>query len=48
LSVVEQVEKSEMTYTQAQKGYGIHGRSTVLVWCRNYGLWDCPPKGARK
>jgi transposase-like protein len=49
LSVVEQIEKGEMTYKQAQKRYGIQGRSTVLVWCRKYGLQDwtqprCPSK----
>jgi len=44
LSVVEQVEKGEMTYKQAQKRYGIQGRSTVLVWCRKHGLqnWTLP------
>lgn len=31
LSVVERVEKGEMTYKQAQKRYGIQGRSTVLA-----------------
>lgn len=40
LSVVEQVEKGEMTYRQAQLRYGIQGRSTVLVWCRKHGLQD--------
>jgi len=46
LSVVEQVEKGEMTYKQAQKRYGIQGRSTVLVWCRKHGLQDwSDPKG---
>ncbi len=35
LAVVEQVEKGELTYKQAQKLYGIQGRSTVLVWLRN-------------
>ncbi|QOU71512.1 IS3 family transposase ISBcen7 [Janthinobacterium sp. HH102] len=40
LSVVEQVEKGEMTYKQAQTRYGIQGRSTVLVWCRKHGLQD--------
>jgi transposase-like protein len=46
LSVVEQVEKGEMTYIQAQKRYGIQGRSTVLVWCRKYGLQDwSEPRG---
>lgn len=37
LSVVEQVEKGEMTYKQAQTRYGIQGRSTVLVWLRKHG-----------
>ena len=29
LAVITQVEKGEMTYKQAQKAYGIQGRSTV-------------------
>ena len=37
LAVVEQVEKGELTYRQAQARYGIQGRSTVLVWLRKYG-----------
>lgn len=37
LSVVEQVEKGELTYKQAQERYGIQGRSTVLVWLRKHG-----------
>ncbi|MCV6588495.1 MAG: IS3 family transposase, partial [Marinobacterium sp.] len=37
LSVVEQVEKGEMTYKQAQKRYGIQGRSSVLTWLRKHG-----------
>jgi len=40
LAVVAQVEKGEMTYKQAQKAYGIQGRSTVLVWLRRYGTLD--------
>jgi len=40
LAVVSQVEKGEMTYKQAQKRYGIQGRSTVLVWLRRYGTLD--------
>lgn len=40
VSVVEQVEKGELTYLQAQRRYGIQGRSTVLVWLRKYGLQD--------
>lgn len=37
LAVVEQVEKGELTYRQAQARYGIQGRSTVLVWLRKLG-----------
>lgn len=37
LSVVEQVEKGEYTYKQAQERYGIQGRSTVLTWLRKHG-----------
>jgi len=40
LSVVSQVEKGDMTYKQAQKIYGIQGRSTVLVWLRKHGKLD--------
>ena len=37
LAVVEQVEKGELTYKEAQHRYGIQGRSTVLVWLRKHG-----------
>jgi transposase-like protein len=40
LSVIEQVEKGEMTYRQAQRRYGIQGASTVLKWLRQYGHLD--------
>ena len=42
LAVVEQVEKGELTYRQAQARYGIQGRSTVLKWLRRHGRqnWD--------
>lgn len=40
LAVVDQVEKGEMTYKQAQQRYGIQGRSTVLVWLRKHGKLD--------
>jgi len=40
LSVVDQVEKGEMTYKQAQDRYGIQGRSTVLIWLRKHGRLD--------
>ena len=31
LAVVEQVERGELTYLEAQSRYGIQGRSTVLT-----------------
>ncbi len=37
LAVVDQVEKGELTYKQAQDHYGIQGCSTVLVWLRKHG-----------
>lgn len=40
LAVISQVEKGELTYKQAQKKYGIQGRSTVLVWLRKFGTSD--------
>lgn len=40
LAVVDQVEKGELTYKQAQDKYGIQGRSTVLVWLRRHGRLD--------
>lgn len=45
LAVVEQVEKGELTYKQAQQHYGIQGRSTVLVWLRKYGTLDWSSNG---
>ncbi len=46
LSVVEQVEKGDITYKQAQDRYDIQGRSTVLVWLRKHGKldWSSPEK----
>ena len=40
LAVVEQVENGNFTYKQAQRHYGIQGRSTVLVWLRKHGKLD--------
>jgi transposase-like protein len=36
LAVVGEVARGEFSYKQAQRRYGIQGRSTVLVWCRKY------------
>ncbi len=40
LTLVDQIEKGEMTYKQAQTRYGIQGRSTVLCWLRKHGQLD--------
>ena len=40
LAVVDQVEKGELSYKEAQRRYGIQGRSTVLVWLRKHGRQD--------
>lgn len=40
LSVVDQVEKGELTYRQAQDRFGIQGASTVLTWLRKHGQLD--------
>ncbi len=40
LSVIDQVERGELTYKQAQDRYGIQGRSTVLSWLRRHGRLD--------
>lgn len=48
LSVVDQVEKGDLTYKQAQTRYGIQGRSTVLVWLRKHGTQDWHNRGLRK
>jgi len=49
LSVVDQIEKGELTYKEAQRRYGIQGRSTVLVWLRKHGhqRWDAVASSAR-
>ena len=40
LGVVAEVEACELTYKQAQRKYGIQGRSTVLKWLRKHGRLD--------
>lgn len=48
-TVVRQVEQGSITYKQAQRQYGIQGRSTVLVWLRKLGSldWQFPPRQPR-
>jgi len=36
LAVVGEFGRQELSYEQAQRRYGIQGRSTVLTWCRRY------------
>ena len=43
LSVVDQVEKGELSYKEAQERYGIQGKTTVLTWLRKHGLQDWSP-----
>ena len=40
LSVVEEVERGEISFTGAQKKYGIQGSATVIRWLRKYGTFD--------
>lgn len=40
LAVVDEVEQGAVTYKEAQRKYGIQGRSTVLKWLRKHGHMD--------
>ncbi|MTI29601.1 hypothetical protein [Xanthovirga aplysinae] len=40
LQIIEEVERGDLSYKQAQKKYGIQGISTVLVWLRKLGKLD--------
>jgi transposase-like protein len=40
MQLIDEVEKGRMTYKEAQRHYGIQGRSTVLVWLRKHGSLD--------
>lgn len=40
LTLIDQIEKGDLTYKQAQSIYGIQGNSTVLDWLRKYGNLD--------
>ncbi len=44
LQVVDEVEKGNFTYKEAQRKYGIQGRSTVLIWLRKHGRLDWSSK----
>lgn len=40
LQVISLVETGQCTYKEAQRRFGIQGRSTVLVWLRKHGTLD--------
>lgn len=40
MMVVNEVEKGQLTYKQAQEKYGIQGKTTVLTWLRKHGQQD--------
>ena len=40
LSVVQEIERIELSVTGAKKKYGIQGRNTVINWLRKYGKFD--------
>jgi transposase-like protein len=40
LQIVGQIERGELSATQAQLKYGIQGRSTVVNWLRKFGSFD--------
>lgn len=44
LQVIDEIEKGLLSYKQAQKKYGIQGRTTVLVWLRKHGRLDWKSK----
>jgi transposase-like protein len=46
LAVVGEVARGELSYKQAQRRYGIQGRSTVLTWCRKHATHFATFKGA--
>ena len=36
--VVQEVERGKITKSEAGRKYGILGHSTILKWCRRYGI----------
>lgn len=40
LQIVNEIERGNLSITQAKKKYGIQGRSTVVQWLRKYGNFD--------
>lgn len=40
LKVILEVERGELNLAEAQRKYGIQGKSTVLIWLRKHGSLD--------
>ena len=40
LGIVQEIERGELSTTQATKRYGIQCRKTVVTWLRKYGTFD--------
>lgn len=40
LEVISLIESGQCTYKEAQRRFGIQGKSTVLNWLRKYGTLD--------
>lgn len=45
LSVIDAVEKGDLSQREAKEQYGIQGKSTILVWLRKHGRLDWSIKG---
>lgn len=43
LSVIDQIEKGELSYKEAQERYGIQGKTTVLTSLRKHRRQDWSP-----
>ncbi len=40
LQIVSQIERGELSTTEAQRQYGIQSRSTIVGWLRKFGTFD--------
>jgi transposase len=51
LQVVSEVERGELNYKQANRKYGIQGKTTVAIWMRKYASLEwkqCPTVSNKK
>jgi transposase-like protein len=40
LQIVQEIERGQLTVTEAAKKYGIQNRTTVVKWLRKFGNFD--------